>query len=319
MACGHCQASSLSSMRYDIPFDAAFYDPEKVSSSLYQVARNIGVDELWKDGFTGAGVDVAVIDSGVRPLPEFAGRLVNGPDLSFDADGVDDGDDNFGHGTNMAGIIRRSRSRGAARSAIAEERCQTAVCWRRARVADREREGGGCRRCGRCLASHRRHRLGRATPRRGRSEHSGAESLVRHRWCPGLPGSTRSRIAVENAWNHGIVVVVSAGNAGYGSPQLNNPATDPFVIAVGTSDTNRTTGQSDDFIADFSSRGDISRRPDLLAPGRSIVSFRDPGSLIDETFPSARVGDLLFRGSGTSQAAAVTSAQLRCCFSSIRR
>jgi subtilisin family serine protease len=291
---------------YDIPFDAALYDPEKLSSSLYQVARNIGVDELWKDGYTGAGVDVAVIDSGVRPLPEFAGRLVNGPDLSFDADGVDNGDDDFGHGTNMAGII-------AGRDPAVSLDAQSLK-----NAAKRQFVG---------IAPAARIVNVKVAAADGAVDVSqviaGIDWVVQHRDKDGLnirvlnlsfgtDGVQDYQVdplafAVENAWKHGIVVVVSAGNAGYGSPQLNNPATDPFVIAVGASDTNRTTGQSDDFIADFSSRGDITRRPDLLAPGRSIVSLRDAGSLIDETFPSARIGDRLFRGSGTSQAAAVTS------------
>ena len=295
---------------YDIPFDAAFYDPEKLSSSLYQVARNIGVDEFWKDGFTGAGVDVAVIDSGVRPLPEFAGRLVNGPDLSFDSDGVDDGDDDFGHGTNMAGII-------AGRDPAVSLDAQSLK-------NDAKRRFVG-------IAPGSRIVNVKVAAADGAVDVSqviaGIDWVVQHRDQDGLNIRVLNlsfgtdgvqdyqldplAFAVENAWNHGIVVVVSAGNAGYGSPQLNNPATDPFVIAVGASDTNRTTGQSDDFIADFSSRGEIARRPDLLAPGRSIVSLRDPGSLIDETFPSARVGDRLFRGSGTSQAAAVTSGAAR--------
>jgi serine protease AprX len=46
---------------------------------------------------------------------------------------------------------------------------------------------------------------------------------------------------------------------------------------------------------------------DVLAPGRSIVSLRAPGSYIDTNFPSARVGDRFFKGSGSSQAAAVVS------------
>jgi serine protease AprX len=37
------------------------------------------------------------------------------------------------------------------------------------------------------------------------------------------------------------------------------------------------------------------------------VSLRDPGSNVDTLFPIARVGDSLFRGSGTSQATAVVS------------
>src|SRR5207253_6012016 len=38
-----------------------------------------------------------------------------------------------------------------------------------------------------------------------------------------------------------------------------------------------------------------------------ILSLRDPGSFVDVANPTARVGDNLFKGSGTSQAAAVVS------------
>ena len=46
---------------------------------------------------------------------------------------------------------------------------------------------------------------------------------------------------------------------------------------------------------------------DLAAPGRSIVSLRNPGSSSDEVNGGGRTGDTLVRASGTSQAAAVTS------------
>ena len=54
----------------DVGFDPALYNPEKISSSLYSVAKAIGADDEWKDGYTGAGIDVAVIDSGVADLPD---------------------------------------------------------------------------------------------------------------------------------------------------------------------------------------------------------------------------------------------------------
>ena len=44
-----------------------------------------------------------------------------------------------------------------------------------------------------------------------------------------------------------------------------------------------------------------------MAPGESIVSLRNPGSYIDVTYPGARVGETLFRGSGSSQATAVVA------------
>jgi serine protease AprX len=113
--------------------------------------------------------------------------------------------------------------------------------------------------------------------------------------------------AVENAWRAGIVVVVAAGNGGTTNPQLTNPARDPYVLTVGANDTAGTQRTSDDVVSDFSSRGDATRRVDLVAPGRSIVSLRATGSDADLDFPSARIGDTQFKGSGTSQAAAVVS------------
>jgi len=79
------------------------------------------------------------------------------------------------------------------------------------------------------------------------------------------------------------------------------------VIAVGAADPVGTVRPRDDTVTDFSSRGNAVRRVDLVAPGRSIVSLRDPGAYVDSQYPDARVGDRFFKGSGTSQAAAVVS------------
>jgi subtilase family protein len=113
--------------------------------------------------------------------------------------------------------------------------------------------------------------------------------------------------AAEVAWHSGIVVVVSGGNAGYGSDGLNNPAYDPYLLAVGAEQTQGTAATGDDTVPSFSSTGDWVRSPDLVAPGTSIVGLRVPGSVLDQQFPAARVGTRFFRGSGTSQAAAVVS------------
>jgi serine protease AprX len=80
------------------------------------------------------------------------------------------------------------------------------------------------------------------------------------------------------------------------------------VIAVGADDTLDTADASDDAVADFSSRGADGRAPDVLAPGVGIISLRVPDGDLDQEFPQARIGERGFRGSGTSQAAAVVSA-----------
>jgi serine protease AprX len=60
-------------------------------------------------------------------------------------------------------------------------------------------------------------------------------------------------------------------------------------------------------IPSWSSTGDGVRNPDLVAPGAGVVGLRDPGSFLDTSYPAARIGTRFFRGSGTSQAAAVVS------------
>jgi serine protease AprX len=109
--------------------------------------------------------------------------------------------------------------------------------------------------------------------------------------------------AVEQAWNAGIVVVVAAGNDGNASP-LRNPAVDPFVIAVGAAenDSSQISG-----VAEFSNCGTSVRFVDLVAPGRSILSLRNPGSFADQHYPEAAMEETYFLGSGTSQAAAVVA------------
>ena len=113
--------------------------------------------------------------------------------------------------------------------------------------------------------------------------------------------------AVESAWRNGIVVVVSGGNGGTTSTSLTDPATDPYVIAVGAADIGGTSGKRDDRVAEFSGRGSATRNVDVVAPGVSIAGLRDPGSMIDDQHPEAVVDGVYFRGTGTSQATAVTA------------
>ena len=93
-----------------------------------------------------------------------------------------------------------------------------------------------------------------------------------------------------------------------GSAGLTNPARDPWVIAVGAVDTKGTLDKGkDDTIPAFSSRGNGVRNPDFVAPGQSVQSLRVPNAALDALFPGGRLTDTIFKGTGTSQAAAVTS------------
>jgi serine protease AprX len=127
--------------------------------------------------------------------------------------------------------------------------------------------------------------------------------------------------AVERAVASGIVVVVAAGNAGL-NPQtgevgyagITSPANAPSAITVGAVDTKNTVTRSDDVVAPFSSRGptwyDAYAKPDVVAPGRRVVSFMAKNSYLYNAHPSWYVNAATrtyMTLSGTSMAAAVTT------------
>ena len=125
--------------------------------------------------------------------------------------------------------------------------------------------------------------------------------------------------AVENAWRKGIVVVAAAGNDGAGT-ELTMPAANPYVLAVGAVDHVGTDKLEDDATATFTNTGTTSRRADLLAPGKSVVSLRTPGSYADRGHPEGLVtGDSarrFFRGSGPRRPPRSSAAPWPCCSSS---
>jgi len=119
--------------------------------------------------------------------------------------------------------------------------------------------------------------------------------------------------AVEVAWRQGLVVVAASGNSGPNRDTVVTPGIDPYAITVGATDDRGTKTAGDDVLAWFSSWGtpDGNARPDVVAPGRRIVSLRVQGSALDRLFPDrvvvAHTGATYFRLSGTSMSTAVVS------------
>jgi serine protease AprX len=274
-------------------------------SSLPHLLGTVGAEAFWASGYAGQGVDVALIDSGVVPVAGLSasGKLLHGPDLSFESQSPElQNLDTYGHGTHMAGIIAGLDPESSYSLRAVDDRYFTGLAPKARIVSLKVGAYDGAVDVSQVLAA--------------------IDWVVQHKSDNGLnirvlnlsfgTDSSQSYIldplahAVEQAWNHGIVVVVAAGNDGNFLP-LRAPAIDPFVIAVGASDTNGTLNTSDDSVATFSNCVKSGRNVDLVAPGVSVVSLRAPGSYADVTYPEARVGTKFFKGTGTSQAAAVVS------------
>ena len=77
----------------------------------------IGADAAWAVT-RGAGVVVAVVDTGVAPAPDLAGRLLPGWNVIARSD---DATDDNGHGTHVAGTVAEVEGNGLAESGVAPE------------------------------------------------------------------------------------------------------------------------------------------------------------------------------------------------------
>ncbi len=261
--------------------------------------------EMWKAGYDGSGIDVALIDSGVVPVDGLtvADKVLHGPDLSFEsqADHLRHLD-TFGHGTHMAGIIA---GREDAVSVITQPKATRQFIGMApgARLVSlKVADANGATDVSQVIAAIDwvvQHRSTDGLNIRVLNLSYGTDSAQSYQIDP-------LSYATEVAWRHGIVVVAAAGNDGNGHA-LRNPAHDPFVIAVGADNAGGTSSVDDDSIPSFSNCGTAARHVDLVAPGKSIVSLGAPGSAAWKDHPDAIVGDRFMKGSGTSQAAAVVS------------
>ena len=289
-----------------VTLSSSSWQSDHDNGSMLNLNKALHTSDLW-DKSTGAGIGVALIDTGVTPLKGLDnGNVVNGPDLSLDAGNPAQRYlDEFGHGTHMAGIIAGHDAGVTERSKYKDPHNFVGVAPDATLINVKVGAADGSVDVSQVIA--------------------GLDWVVAHRDDPGLnirvvnlsfgTDSTQDyRIdplayAAEVVWRSGIVVVAAAGNEGNATSVLSDPASDPFVLAVGA-DGAYDKGGKKLYVTAFSNAGSPGRGPDLVAPGKSIVSLRVPGSFVDTMHPEGRVGDddgRFFRGSGTSQATAVVS------------
>ena len=283
------------------------YDPTTDVASLYSTTQIVGAQAAWQGGARGQGVGVALVDTGVAPVTGLsgAGQVINGPDISFASQSSAlTYNDEFGHGTHMAGIIAGNDLYGSGAAYAGDTNDFIGVAPDAHIINLKVGDENGVADVSQVIAAidwASQHRNDPNLNIRVLNLSFGTNSSQAYTLDP-------LAFAAEAAWRNGIVVVAAGGNNGAAATGLSDPAYDPYLLAVGAADTQNTLATADDTVAGFSSIGNGTRNPDLVAPGVHIASLRDPGSSIDLQYgATAAVGIRLFRGSGSSMAAAVVS------------
>jgi serine protease AprX len=285
----------VESLSKDINVNYISYDSEV--SALMDISRKaVQADVINKSGFTGKGIGVAVVDTGIYPhsdLTKNQNRIiafkdfVNNHTLPYDDEG---------HGTHVAGII-------GGNGITSNERYQ-GIAPGANLIGVKVLNGSGSGNLSDVVA--------------------GIQWVVDNRNKYNIRvmnlslGSKPSFFyfsdpiirAVDAAWDSGIVVCAAAGNSGPKPKTINSPGASSKAITVGASDCKGTADISDDKIADFSSRGPTPHqisKPDLAAPGVKINSLATNTKYIPTTNSGPEKQVTYKASSGTSMATPIVA------------
>lgn len=283
--------SALPALEADPEIESVTIDhPMTVMDDLTNTAT--GVSAAWNSGFTGAGIGVAVIDSGINDShPDLwdsthtTSRVVYHQDFTGTPTTNSNGAsyDLYGHGTHVAGIIAGNGYLSGGRYAgVAPD--ATLIDLRALDANGSGTDSTVIAAIQQAIALKNVYNIRVINLSLGR----------------GIPASyTQDPLcqAVEAAWNNGIVVVVAAGNLGrlsvYGSNgfgTITAPGNDPYVITVGATKSNGSTSPAAETKASYSSKGpttyDHVLKPDIMAPGNDVVSLAAPGATLEASYPS---------------------------------
>jgi serine protease AprX len=281
------------------------------------VAVNADIAQSY--GYTGKGIGVAVIDSGIYSShPDISGHVVYSQDFTGEGKTTD----LYGHGSHVAGIIGGSGNGSTCTGCfLTYKGIAQNVNLINLRVLNSSGIGTDSSVIAAIqkaisLKSTYNIRVINLSLGRGIYESYKTDPLTQ---------------AVEQAWKAGIVVVVAAGNYGRDNSNNNNgygtitsPGNDPYAITVGAMRTMGTQTRVDDAIASYSSKGpsmlDHVIKPDLVAPGNQVSSLLAPNDFLYTNYPvtqlpltaymttsSTAKSTSYFTLSGTSMAAPMVS------------
>lgn len=241
-------------------------------TTLAESVPQIGAPQAWDSGFTGEGVTVAVLDTGVdQTHPDLAGQEIAEANFGNSGTNVD----HFGHGTHVASTI--------AGTGAASDGTYTGVAPNAAILDGKVFDDDG-------FASESAIIAGMQW-----AAEQDADIVNLSLGGPDTPEIDPVEQAVnELTAEHDTLFVVAAGNNG--APEsIGSPASADSALAVGAVDKS-------DQLARFSSRGprngDGAIKPDITAPGVAIAAAKAEHGILGDP-----VADGYVAMDGTSMAA----------------
>lgn len=224
-----------------------------------RIRELLNTSYVHKRGFTGRGITVAVMDTGLYPHKDFRNRILDFYDVvGKEKDCYDDN----GHGTHVAGIIGADGYSGMGQYMGIAPGCNLLPI----KVLDKK--GGGNTRQVRdaiCWMLDRKEKydirilnISVGMLKNAREEEQ--NELLK---------------LVEEVWDEGIVVVAAAGNNGPVENSVTIPGICRTIITVGSSDDEDSVIWGQGLKKGYSGRGPTDccvTKPEILAPGTRITS-----------------------------------------------
>jgi serine protease AprX len=315
-----CQICKLGKVKYRLPMINS-YVVEVPKNNINKLQELKGVRKVQEDshitaqmdisrkvikadwaqsrGYTGRGVGVAVLDSGIYPHKDFIiprNRIIAFKDF---INNYDEPYDDNGHGTHVAGIIGGNgiASDGKYRG-IAPECNLIGI-----KILDSRGNGSTSN----VLAGIQwmidnkdRYNIKIANLSIGSPDKEGEnDPLVK---------------AVNAAWDAGIITLVAAGNDGPKSKSITSPGISRKVITVGASDDQKSVDIHGDIVSNYSGRGPTRaciKKPDVVAPGSDIMACACDKKYIPNKDQSLEdLSTYYVKKSGTSMATPMVSGAL---------
>ena len=233
-----------------------------------------------RHGYTGKGVGIAIVDTGISPHPDYRSRIIGWYDALADSPLPYD---NSGHGSHVAGIAAGDgRSSDGLYTGIAPAASLIGV-----KVLDRNGNGTISK-----IMKGMNWILRNQTYLNIRIVNIsiGADDPEKY------DENSDFVRKVNQLWNSGIVVIAAAGNKGPDRYSISAPGNSRRIITVGSSDLSTATQIS------HSGTGPTLaciKKPDVVAPGYRIVSCNN--------VQNAKSGKTYSTKSGTSMSTPVVS------------